>query len=167
MTRHNVWANAQPLVSDAEIEALRGMTSAEVEAIAQSQIKKAWDAYDRATEIKEWQGPISAWVQYRRFKEVIANAEMNLQNGKKENDDNRKKELYIISWRTAKIAASNIAEEAKLNPTLYHAWARPAIEYVDDKFKEAKQGIDKANNLVIVTGVIAAIFFLYQQSQKK
>ncbi len=166
MSKTSVWANAQPVVSDSELETLRGMTSAEVEAIAQSQIKKAKEAYERATEIKEWQGPISAWVQYRRFKEVIANAEDNLGKGQKEGDDNRKKELFIISWRTAKIAASNIAEEAKLNPTLYHAWAKPAIDYVDDKFKEAKQGIDSANKLVIVSGVVAAIFFLYQQSKK-
>lgn len=166
MSKTSVWANAQPIVSDSELETLRGMTSAEVEAIAQSQINKAKEAYERATEIKEWQGPISAWVQYRRFKEVIANAEENLGKGQKESDDNRKKELFIISWRTAKIAASNIAEEAKLNPTLYHAWARPAIDYVDDKFKEAKQGIDNANKLVIVSGVVAAIYFLYQQSKK-
>ena len=49
--------------------------------------------------------------------------------------------VYIYAWRTAKIAASNIAEEAQLNPTIYHAWVRPAFEYVDKKLTEVKKTI--------------------------
>lgn len=166
MQSSSVWANAQPVVTDEQMNELRQIQSSDLRNLAASQIKKAWEAYDKATEIKVWQGIGLNWIQYGRFKDVIKNADENFEKADKESEETRKRDLYIYAWRTAKIAASNIAEEAQLNPTIYHAWVRPAFEYVDKKLTEVKDNIDTANKFVIASGIVAAAIFIFQQSKK-
>lgn len=169
----NVWANAQPVVSDDEMAAIRSRNVVDVQQLARVQIDRAKDLYSEATGLKWYQGLLPAYLQYKKYRDVIDNAEMNFANAEREPDESRKKELFILAWRAARIAVNSIAEEAKLNPTAWHAIARPAIDAVKDTVADAKKSYDTAkdtlsaaNNALLYGAVIAAAYFLMSDRGK-
>lgn len=162
----NVWANAQPVISTEEQETFLKYKPETARSIAKSQIEKAEAAYDEATQIKEWQGPISAWVQYRSFRNAIENIKETFAKAENETNPDSKVVLYMAAWRAARIAVAGIAEEARLNPNLYVAFARPAIDYVQSGFENAKNQLKEANNAMLIGAVVLGIVLLLKDSKK-
>lgn len=150
MSHHNVWKNvalpswrllAQAAVTDEEIEKARQLTWQQTRDIAQKQIERAKALLSDVSGITWTDGAIPAYLHWKPYREVIDNAESNFKLAETESDFVRKKEYYILAWRTARIAVDRIADEAKKDRSYWTVLAEPYVDKVIDK---AKQAIDEA-----------------------
>lgn len=163
---HNVKRYAQAVVSDEEMENARKLTLAQVREMSQKQIQKAKDFYTDSSHITWWEGPLPSHLHWKPFRDVIENAEMNFANAEKEPEQDRQKTLYLLAWRTARIAVDSIAKEAKKDRTYWEVLAEPTITKVVSEYNDTKNQIKDTTGTVITVVVALAIVFVLVESRK-
>jgi len=166
-SRDSVWARAQAVVSDAEMDAARAMPLEQVRDMAKAQIDKAKAAWSEASKLTWWgDGLLPNYLHWKPYKDVIANAEMNFDLGEKEPDGARRKELYVLSWRTARTAVDSIAREANLDRSYWSILAAPIVEKGKQALDDAKEQIRQATNTGLYATIAIAILFAVLQARK-
>jgi len=166
-SRDSVWARAQAVVSDEEMDAARAMPLEQVRSMAKAQIEKAKAAWSEASKLDWWgDGILPNYLHWKPYKDVISNAEMNFDLAEKEADPARRKELYVLSWRTARTAVDSIAKEANLDRSYWSILAAPVVEKGRQALDEAKEQIRQATNTTLYATIAVAILFAVLQARK-
>lgn len=175
----NVWRNvrlpanaliyryAQAAVSDEEMERARQLTWQEARDVATQQIQKAKDFLKNEAGYTHWlNASLPQYAHWQPFKEVIDNAESNFELGEKEGDFNRKREYYILAWRTGRIAVDRIAEEVRKNRSDWAVLLEPVTTKVKAAYDEAKREIKDTTETTFKVVIGLAILFVILRAQK-
>lgn len=180
--RHNssIWHNVRYVpaqgMSIEEMDNARKLPTDKVRAEAEKQLKRVKELFEDSAKVSWFEGPVMVYYHWKPWKEVIDNAEENFKNGEKESDPDRKKEYYLMSWRTGRIAVDKIAEEAKKDRTLFSIYAEKAVEKVvtpivekgKEIAKEAQKKIEETSNTVLyITLGLGAAYILVRAFESK
>ena len=134
---------AQAAVTDEEVNQLRELPLTDVRAISSKQIERARDFFKDVAGWNTWlDANLPQYVHWKPYKEIVDNAEVNFQLGEREGDADRKKEYYILAWRTSRVAIDKIAEEKKQNPSDFLVFVDPVTKPIADTYRQAKTAID-------------------------
>jgi hypothetical protein len=136
---------AQALIPRSEIERVRALSLTQLRSLAAGQIKKAQQAWEKASGVAWYQGLYVRWLNSVRWKpeaQSIAEAEELLALGDRESTDADRRTRYTSAWTRARLAVDDIAKEAGFGPTDFYFIADVAADEAKRIYADLKPQID-------------------------
>lgn len=122
---------AQALIPRIEVDRIRALPLTELRRLADGQISRAKDAWEKASGVAWYQGLYVRWLNSIRWKpeaQSIAESEELLKLGDREASEADKRTRYISAWSRARLAVDDIAKEAGFGATDFYFGAAVAVD---------------------------------------